>query len=57
MRTLTSQQGYVRAKYRESRDREGQLTYISGAERLKVIGDMPVYDVERDTTARIKELF
>jgi len=57
LRTLTSQQGYVRAKYRESRDREGQLTYISGAERLKVIGDMPVYDVERDTTARIKELF
>lgn len=57
LRTLTSQQGYVRAKYRESRDRERRLTYISGAERLKVIGDMPVYDVERDTTVRIKELF
>ena len=56
LRTLSAQQGYVRAKYRESRDREGRLTYISGDERLKVIGDMPVYDVERDMTVRIKEL-
>ena len=57
LKTLTPQQGYVRSKYRESRDRERRLTYISGATRLKVIGDMHVYDVERDTTVSIKELF
>ena len=57
LRTLSAQQGYVRAKYRESRDREGRLTYISGDEHVRVIGDMPVYDVERDTTVRIKQLF
>ncbi len=57
LRKLNIEQGYVRAKYRESRDREGRLTYISGDERLKVIGDMFVYDIETDTTIRIKELF
>ena len=57
LRKLSAEQGYVRAKYRESRDRKGQLTYISGDERLKSIGDMFVYDIERDTTIRIKELF
>jgi hypothetical protein len=57
LRKLSAEQGYVRAKYRESRDRKGRLTYISGDKRLKSIGDMFVYDIERDTTIRIKELF
>ena len=57
LRRLSTEQGYVRAKYRESRDRGGRLTYMSGDERLKVIGDMFVYDIERDTTIRIKDLF
>ena len=57
LRRLSTEQGYVRAKYRESRDREGRLSYISGDERLKVIGDMFVYDIERDATIRIKDLF
>jgi hypothetical protein len=57
LRELSAEQGYVRAKYRESRGRKGQLTYISGDECLKVIGDMFVYDVERDTTIKIKDLF
>jgi hypothetical protein len=57
LRGLSTEQGYVRAKYRESRDQEGRLTYISGDECLKVIGDMFVYDIERDKTIRIEELF
>jgi hypothetical protein len=57
LRKLSTEQGYVRAKYRESRDRRGRLTYVSGDERLKVIGDMSVYYIERDATIRIKDLF
>jgi hypothetical protein len=57
LRKLSAEQGYVRAKYRESRDRKGRLTYISGDECLKIIGDMSVYDIERDATIRIKDLF
>ena len=56
LRTLSVEQGYVRAKYRESRNREGRLTHVSGNERLEIIGDMPVYDIEKDKTVTIKEL-
>lgn len=56
MKPLSFESGYVQSKYRESRDPEGRLTYISGDERLKVIEDMPVYDVETDVVIPIKEL-
>jgi hypothetical protein len=42
------EQGYVESRFRESRDRQGRLTYLGGATRLKMIAEMPVYDIERD---------
>ena len=57
LRTLSVKQGYMKAKYRESRDQDGKLTYLSNDECIEVIGDMPVYDVEADIIFKIKELF
>lgn len=54
---LTLDQGYSISKFRESRNANGQLTFVSGEQRLKVIADMPVYDIEKQQLFLIKELF
>lgn len=54
---LTVEEGYVRSQFRESRDKKGTLTFSKGEDRLKMISDMPVYDIEKGNTYRIKELF
>ncbi|MEI6624661.1 MAG: hypothetical protein WCP28_22460, partial [Actinomycetes bacterium] len=44
--TLTPQEGWVDARFRESRDAAGTLTYIGGrAARIAVIADQPLVDV------------
>lgn len=50
---------FVESKYRESRNEKGRLTYLRGADRLKCIKDMEVFDIETgctDTIARIYHL-
>lgn len=43
---LTPPQGFVDARFRESRDRGGHLTYIGGREaRIAAIADQPLVDV------------
>lgn len=48
--------GYVRSKFRESRDQAGRLTYVSGNKRLEIIQDLEVYDLEKGALVRLKEL-
>lgn len=44
--TLTPLEGWVDARFRESRDAEGKLTYIDGrADRIAAIADQPLIDV------------
>lgn len=45
--------GYVVSMFRESRNREGKLTYLTGRNRLDAIRGMPVYNIE---TNQIEEL-
>jgi hypothetical protein len=47
---VSLEQGYVRAKYRESRDRQGRLTFLSDAERAEAIRGLPVFDLEQKKT-------
>ena len=54
---LTLDQGYLISKFREMRNVNGQLTFMSGEQRLKVIADMTVYDIEKQQIFLIKELF
>ncbi len=52
----TVKEGYVESKFRESRDQDGNLTFVRGSQRLKVIQDMQVVDIERGVTISLKEL-
>jgi len=56
LRALTVEEGYVCSKFRESRNEEGQLTYVSGSNRLRVIEDMKVLDVETGSLLSLREL-
>jgi hypothetical protein len=55
-RDLDAQEAYVLSKYRESRDERGRLTYVRGAERLKVIEHLPVVNVVTGETGRLGDL-
>jgi len=52
----TAKEGYVYSKVRESRDRRGRLTYISGEDRRKIIENLEVYDVKTEGKKKIKNL-
>jgi hypothetical protein len=47
VRSVPLEQGFVRAKYRESRNESGDLTYLSRTAREALIKGMPVFDVEQ----------
>ena len=53
---LSPEKGYVESKYRESRDQQGNLTYLGGMHRLNEIKDMQVYDVEKAGLVRLGDL-
>lgn len=38
---------YVESRLRESRGKDGRLTYAAGAERRRLIREMPVFDLDR----------
>jgi hypothetical protein len=46
VREISLESGYVPSKFRESRDREGKLTYLTGRDRIDAIRGMPVYNVD-----------
>lgn len=48
LREVSLERGYVPSKFREGRDREGNLTFAAGAHRLEAIRGLPVYNVETD---------
>lgn len=50
---LSIKKGYVESKFRESRDDQGRLTFLSGKARLEMIKGMPVYNVK---TKKIEKL-
>jgi hypothetical protein len=43
------EEGYVLSKFRESRNKEGKLTFVSGKDRLKLIKGLPVYNTETNS--------
>lgn len=52
----TVEEAYVLSKFRESRDPEGNLTFLAGADRLKAISECEVIDVRTNTKIKIKDL-
>ncbi|MDP2673068.1 MAG: hypothetical protein Q8O84_04615 [Nanoarchaeota archaeon] len=53
LKSLKPEEGYVLSKYRESRNKNGSLTYLSGEDRLEAIKGMPVFNV---LTKRMEKL-
>ena len=45
VREISLEQGYVESNFRESRDEQGYMTYLSGMQRLKAITGLPVFNV------------
>lgn len=56
IKSLTLKEGYVESKYRESRDSKGNLTFISGKDRIHQIEKMKVFDVKQGRTVSLKSL-
>jgi hypothetical protein len=53
---VTAEKAYVESRFRESRDAQGRLTYLTGRSRLREIGDLPVCDVERNAIVQLREI-
>jgi hypothetical protein len=56
LKELTAEDGYVCSKFRESRDEAGQLTYVSGRQRLDLIKHLEVFDFEKGALISLREL-
>jgi hypothetical protein len=50
---LTAKEGYVLSKFRESRDKNGQLNYLRGDERLEAMKGLPVYNTRSNSIEKI----
>lgn len=55
LRACSLTEAYVESTFRESRDIEGQLTFLSGSARLDAIDSLPVIDVKTNRLAPLKE--
>lgn len=53
----TLDHGFTNSKFRESRNLKNKLTFINGDERLNIIKNMPIFDIEKQKIFLINELF
>jgi hypothetical protein len=53
---LCPEEAHVYSRFRDSRGKDGRLTFLRGAERAKAIGDMPLIDVVTGRTIRVRDL-
>jgi len=56
LRPLSCEDGFVDSRFRESRGPDGELTYLRGDARRRVIADMRVVNVETGSTVRLGDL-
>jgi hypothetical protein len=48
MKRLTPQEGFICSKFRESRNQQGSLSYVSGEDRINLIRGFSVYNTRED---------
>lgn len=56
LRVANLPEGYVLSKTRESRDEQGKLSFVSGENRIKLIGSMEVVDLTAGKMVKLNEL-
>jgi hypothetical protein len=54
---VTPQQAWVESKFRESRDKFGQLTLLSFSDRLAEVADMPVVNLHDGKQYKVGEIY
>jgi hypothetical protein len=54
--TYTPEQAHVKSQFRISRDRDGSLSFLDAKAGLKVMEDMPLYEVDTGKTITVKDL-
>lgn len=57
LKPISVEEGYVEARFRESRNRAGELSYLSGDAKLREIRDMPLYDLVANELRSVDELY
>lgn len=55
-REVSIKEGYVMSVFRESRNQNGQLSYLSGEERIEIIKHLDIYDLDKKKIVKIKDL-
>ena len=53
LRAVTANEGFVPSRFRESRGPLGELTYLSGQDRLNLISELEVFDIEHNRLVMI----
>ncbi len=53
LEALSAKQAYIPSNFRESRDQHGNLTYVAAENRLEVIKDMPIFEVEKKVIEKL----
>lgn len=56
IKPVSPEKAYIKAKFRNSRDENGKLSYLNLDDGRKLIGDLPVFDVEENKEIKIKDL-
>jgi hypothetical protein len=54
--SLSPQQAYVEAKFRNSQDMQGNRTYLSFDEAIHLVAEMPLYDLEKKTMVTVRDV-
>jgi len=52
----SAESAYVKAQFRESHSREGNLTFLDFNQKLDLISEMPLYDLDLKHTITVKDL-
>lgn len=53
---ISEKEAWVQSQFRESRDKNGQLTYLPFEKRLALLTDMPLIDVENNIEVKVSDL-
>jgi len=54
---VSTEVAYIESKFRESRDNNGKLSFLSGEKRLKAIRDMPLLDLDSGDIRSVSEIY
>lgn len=53
VREVSLEKGYILSKFRESRDKDGRLDYLTGQERVNAIKGLPVYNINTNQVEQL----